>query len=108
MTERERNIQSCRITWRGMAIDITYEANWLNIWLNIDEPPFQTAHLTINAEHDRPLPFTETGYLSHFLAQSEVENAGGAAAYVLAALDDAARSPEWKAREAAEQQLSLF
>jgi hypothetical protein len=38
----------------------------------------------------------------------KVEMAGGPADYVLAALDDAAQSPEWKARQAAEQQLSLF
>lgn len=54
------------------------------------------------------LPFTETGYRSHFVHPSEVEAVGGPDAYVLAWLNEASGSQQWREFEAAGQQLSLF
>jgi hypothetical protein len=53
-------------------------------------------------------PITETGYRSHFLSPDEIEAVGGVFAYVVDALDEAAKRKEWKARQAAQRQLSLF
>ncbi len=66
------------------------------------------AHLTVQAENKQRLPFTETGYRSPFLHPDSVEAAGGPDAYVLAWLDHAAGSTEWKRYIEASRQFSLF
>ncbi len=48
------------------------------------------------------------GSRSHFLSPDEIQAAGGAVAYVIEALDEAAKRKEWKARHVAQRQLSLF
>ena len=77
-------------------------------WLVMEELRYRVAHLTVRAADRSPLPFTDTGFQSHFLAPAEVEAAGGPAAYVLAWLDEAAQSTQWGARELVSCQLSLF
>ena len=104
MTSRFRNIQPCHITWRGISITVTYEANWLNMARH----GAPIAHLAVEAENRQRLPFTETGYRSHFLHPDSVEAAGGPATYVLAWLDEAAGSPEWQRHVEASRQLALF
>ncbi|TWB15544.1 hypothetical protein FBZ89_114138 [Nitrospirillum amazonense] len=103
MSEPPRPIQPCRIVWQGIPIDVTYEANWLSM-----DGDGVTAHLEVRAENRRRLPFTETGYRSHFLPRGIVEAAGGSAAYVLAWLEEAAQSEDWRQYRNAESQLSLF
>ena len=104
MSEPSSTMQTVNITWRGTAILITYEANWLNLHGMVGT----CAHLAINAEGRRRLPFTETGYRSCFLTPTEVDAVGGPVAYVLAWLDAAAESPQWKVSQMAGQQLTLF
>jgi hypothetical protein len=96
--------ETVRIAWQGIAIAVTYEPNWLNLSGVVGT----CAHLTVRAESRCPLPFTETGYQSCFLAPDEIDAAGGPSAYVLAWLDAAAASSHWQASEAAGQQLTLF
>ena len=55
-----------------------------------------------------PLPITETGYRSHFTGSAAIEERGGPVAYVIAWLDDAAKSSAWKKIEAKGAQLLLF
>lgn len=96
------------ILWSGIQIEILYRPD--------ASPAFRAscghalAHLQIRSlEPERePLPITETGYLSHFIARQLVEEAGGPAALVLAWLDDFAQSPIWKAKQISRQQLDLF
>jgi hypothetical protein len=90
-----------RLTWRGIAIEVRFHAEWLTGFI---------AHLDITAVSPEraPLPFTETGYRSHFLDIGEVEAAGGAAAFVAAWLDEEAKCESWRDHETATQQLSLF
>lgn len=54
------------------------------------------------------LPITETGYRSLFIDESHLIEAGGVVAYVTAWLEEASRSPEWRAQAAAARQGSLF
>ncbi len=73
-------------------------------------PHMMMAHLeikTINPDR-APLPFTETGYRSHFIHPVEIEHEGGPEAYARAWLDYAAQSPEWIAKQEAAKQMSLF
>jgi hypothetical protein len=73
-------------------------------------PEAGTAHLEVQrvAPEWAMLPITETGYRSHFLPRGTAENAGGPVAYVKAWLEEAAKAPDWKRREAASRQPSLF
>lgn len=84
--------QHC-ITWRGVAITITFTPNWLGV----------ADHLEIISDRRAPLPVTETGYRSIFLHQGAVARNGGPVAYATARLDDEARRVGWSGA-----QLSLF
>ncbi len=94
------------LVWRGITIEVAYEPDWLNS----SEGHFPASHLAITsiAPTKAPLPFTETGYRSHFLEPGTVEEAGGPAAYVRAWLDHAANDPVWRRGEQARRQLDLF
>ncbi len=99
-------IETSRATWEGIEIEVRFERNWLG------SPPsdYHPSHLEVEAiaPARAELPITETGYRSHFLSPDEVDEAGGPVAYVIDALNEAAKGKEWKARQAAQRQLSLF
>ena len=90
--------QTFTLAWQGVMITIEHREAWIA----------GADHLAIESEGRARLPFTETGYRSHFLSGEELAATGGPVAYVTAWLDDAARSAEWKAHVAASRQLSLF
>lgn len=103
-----RNVTVTTILWRGVTIQISYEPDWLGMsthdnWRNV-------AHLQIEAiaPERAPLPMTETGYRSHFTDPAIIAEAGGPEAFAQAWLEADAARPEWKKREAAARQLSLF
>jgi hypothetical protein len=102
---RPREIQSFEIAWQGIAIAVTYERNAKGL---ADSEVATSAHLAITAEMRRPLPFTESGYLSRFVDPADIDAEGGPAAYVLTWLEHAARSPQWRNRRVAGEQLALF
>ena len=77
---------------------------WVSETLPTATPTFSCAVSRLSA----PLPVTETGYRSHFLAQGVVEGAGGSAAYAIAWLDAAAKGPAWRRQQEAVRQLCLF
>ena len=66
------------------------------------------AHLTIRTENKAVLPVTETGYRSIYESNEVITDAGGAKAYLIAALDEAAKSKKWKNYLKDNSQLSLF
>ena len=104
----ERTIITEEISREGISLRISYERDWLN--MGEDRPEYSHAHIEVRsiAPDRAQLPITETGYRSHFLHPWEVEEAGGATAFVLGWLDDAARSPEWRATKAKLAQPDLF
>ena len=107
MTSSTRNIATYQIVWRGIAIEIEYEAHWLGA----DKiGGLQVAHLQVwSVEPERAaLPITETGYRSHFVDRGAVANAGGPVEYVRLWLEADARSKTWQSRELAQRQLTLF
>jgi hypothetical protein len=91
--------------WRGLPVEVRYCPDWTTIYRDIYG--YALGHLEIQCPR-RPLPITETGYLSRFERAENIDAEGGPLAYVRAWLDQAAGKPEWKAREVAAQQLSLF
>lgn len=88
-------------TWHGIDIEVRYQPDWLTSFI---------AHLDVTSlkPERAALPFTETGYRSHFLDPGIVEAAGGPIAFVTAWLDEAAKDDEWRERESQTRQLSLF
>ena len=81
--------------WNGIRLEVTFEPEWL--------PPHilgeDLAHLQVRSidPEDAPLPITQTGYRSHFIAASALAAAGGPS-----------DSPASREREKERRQLALF
>lgn len=89
---------ACTVVWQGITIEVTFSPSDI----------LAHAHLQLRTANGEILPVTTTGYRSHFLPQGIVEAAGGPEAFVMAWLDEEAKSAMWKKQEAASRQLSLF
>ncbi len=105
----ERNIVAETFDWRGITVQVEYEADWLGAAAR-GSKLIASGHLQLRSitPERAPLPVTETGYRSHFLPMGEVEATGGPVAYATKWLDHMAQSREWKTYEQASRQLSLF
>ena len=99
-----KEYQHYQLNWQGIAITVTYCPDYSKAVRQIQG--YALAHLTIKSP--TRLPVTETGYLSLFLPQSEVQEAGGAVTLVTQALDEAAQSKEWQGYLRESRQLRLF
>lgn len=91
------------LVWRRIKIRIHYKSNYFD-----STNGFSIAHFDITAENRVPLPFTESGYRSHFLDASELEAYGTPVDFVKAWLEETAKSEKWKKQERKRNQLSLF
>lgn len=91
-------------SWQGIPLSVSYWPDWSEAFSTVMGRPL--AHLTI--EGTRPLPITETGFLSHFTGPDLVESEGGPVGFVQAWLDLAAELPEWRTAQDSAAQLSLF
>lgn len=98
MTSNFRTVQFGTLDWRGILIQVTLEKQRFVDHLQIE---------TLDPVR-APLPITETGYRSHFIAKDTIEDAGGPTAYVEAWLDEAARSRGWIEQEAEIRQYALL
>ena len=100
-----RSIETHTIVWRGITIEVRYEASWLG-----SKGKFSTSHLEVDvrAPECAEIPITETGYRSHFANPGTIEDAGGPVAFVTAWLNEAAQSKGWKDKEDASRQYALF
>lgn len=98
-------LETFTLHWEGLTIEVRYQPNWLG-----NSSDYRVAHFDITtlAPERHPLPFTETGYKSHFLHPEIVEQAGGPESFVRVWLEDAAQSVWWKQTMADRRQLSLF
>lgn len=101
-----RHIETFRMDWNGISIDIRWEPNWLNL----TSSGWDTGHLEIEsiAPERAPLPITETGYRSHFTAPDTVAAYGGPVGYVEVWLETESQAPDWRNHETAQRQFSLF
>ena len=98
--------QRFQIHWQDLDIEVLYCPNWFAAFEEVYGHPL--ARLEIRQPERKPLPFTETGYRSHFTTPEDIEAAGGPVEYVRAWLDTVAQSPEWKARQEAARQYALL
>ena len=86
-----RNIEVSTITWRGIDIEVRHETAWLG---------GEMEHIEVETTPRTPLPFTETGYRSHFMRADELAHYDSPASFVLAWLN--ATAEDWN------PQMSLF
>ena len=63
--------------------------------------------ITVKSPAGAPIPITDTGYRSHFVATDELAAAGGAVAFVAAWLDREAGTKAWSQTEFQWRQLSF-
>ncbi len=98
MTSTFRTIMHGTLDWRGILIQVTLEKQRF-----VDHLQIETLD-PIRA----PLPITETGYLSHFISQGLIEEAGGPAAYVEEWLNRAATGKGWTEIETDIRQYALL
>lgn len=89
-----------RVTWRGIGLEVRHCANWCAM-VAMD-------HIEIVSAERVPLPITGTGYKSHFISPKRVAEIGTPVEYVMAWLDHAAESAEWRKTELETRQLSVF
>lgn len=100
-----RDYEITRANWRGIEIEIRWSPDYV-----VYDDQTRMAHLEVESISPKraPLPITETGYRSHFTPLSAVQTYLTPEDYVAAWLDEASRSPEWRAVEQSSRQLSLF
>jgi hypothetical protein len=94
------------LDWHGTAVSINYAADWSPAFKEVYGSPM--AHLEITSLDGQPLPFTETGYRSHFTNPDAIEAEGGPVAFVRAWLDHDAQLPAWQEAKAKRRQFCLF
>ena len=90
---------SC-VTWRGIGVEVRHCANW-SASVGID-------HIEVVSVDRVSLPITGTGYKSHFISPERIAEIGTPVDYVIAWLDHAAESAEWRKAEFESRQLCLF
>jgi hypothetical protein len=95
-----------RFDWNGTLLEVSYDPEWLPPQILGED----IAHLEVRSIYptDAPLPITETGYRSHFIAASAISASGGPVAYVEAWLTVESESRDWRRREQSARQFALF
>ena len=97
------------IVWTGIRIEILYTPDISPAYRESYGQPLGRLEVRSLAPEREPLPITETGYLSQYVARNRMEETGkDPAALVLEWLDHEAQSPLWKAKVLTSQQLDLF
>lgn len=93
-----------QFNWKGIDIVINYKPKTFDAY----ERNYGTPLSHIEIECKRPLPITETGNKSHYIANKVLLEYGGPLEFVKTWLEQEAQKPEWKAYEARTRQLTLF
>lgn len=99
-------IEKLKTHWNGISIDISCNTNYSDAFKEIYGQPL--AHLEIRSTERQRLPITKTGYRSHFMAASALEEQGGPEKFVLSWLDHGAASKGWIDYFEKSRQLTLF
>jgi len=97
-TATQNNLTIYTMEWRGIQLKILYTVKKFG---DVD-------HIEVLSEGRVPISITQTGYKSHFLSASHLNDYGDAVAYVQAWLDHEANCDAWRRYEAGLRQLSLF
>ena len=97
------------ITWEGIEIEITCnEPDYMKSHREIYG--YRILHIEVKSldPEKAPLPITETGYKSIFIAEPELAGKGGSLKYVTSYIDHEAKSEKWKNCQKNSRQFNLF
>ena len=100
------SIENIKLTWNTISIDVNYNNDWSKAHREI--MGFSMGHLEIQSKDKARLPITETGYRSHFIAATTIEEYGGPEKYVMDWLDEKSKTKAWRDYWRSSNQLSLF
>jgi hypothetical protein len=78
-------VQTIRFTWCGLPVSVDYCPDYCEAYKDAQRQALY--HIEIRSDEGRPLPMSETGYRSAFVASSVIEEWGGVEAYVRGWLD---------------------
>jgi len=94
------------MVWRGISMTVRYNSCYFKSPYKTSD--FSIAHLEVITDNKAPLPFTESGYRSHFTDASEIEEYDTPIDFVKAWLAVTAKSKHWKKNHGQHNQLTLF
>lgn len=92
------------IIWNQIPITIDYNPDYSKSYK--EGYGYPLAHIEVRA--NQPLPITDTGYKSQFIAEPLVKEFGDVREFVLAMLQQEAQSDRWKKWIVQNVQLDLF
>ncbi|HQW94267.1 MAG TPA: hypothetical protein PLU58_00610 [Saprospiraceae bacterium] len=93
-----------RFMWNNREVFIKYKPKTFDAYERIYGTPL--SHIAIECE--QPLPISDTGFKSYYIANSALLEYGGPLEFVKDWLNEEAEKPAWKAFDAKHRQLSLF
>ncbi|MGC3983121.1 MAG: hypothetical protein QM808_17850 [Steroidobacteraceae bacterium] len=99
-------IERYTFNWRNLEIQVLHEPDWSPVFREIYG--YAIAHLQVSCLNGKKLPFSETGYKSHFERADNIEATGGPAAFVKEWLDYASQENKIQKQCFDERQLNLF
>lgn len=75
-----------------------YDVQWTDYTINvsIERDSFVEGQCHVEVRCKEPLPITTTGYRSLFMAEEQLANYENVPSFILAWLDHAAKSKDWK------------
>ncbi len=94
------------MVWRGINILVRYNPNYFES--SKERMGYRLVHLEVITPNKTPLPFTESGYRSHFTNADEIEEYTTPIDFVKAWLEATAKSKQWKKHREQRNQLTLF
>ncbi len=94
------------MVWRGINITVRYNSDYFKSTHKTSN--FRLAHLEVVTENKAPLPFTASGYRSHFTDASEIGQYDTPVDFVKVWLEATAKSKQWKKQCNRNNQLTLF
>ena len=93
------------ITWQGIDIEITCsKPDYLSSYREIYG--YEMLHIEVRSA--LPLPITETGYKSIFIAESELADKGGSLKYVTSYIEEMTKSKKGQNCLEDSRQFNLF
>lgn len=94
-------------SWRGIKIELKVSVPYRTFR---EVYGYDMYHIAVSSVEPKeaPLPISDTGYRSIWLAQPQLEEFGGALNYVTEYLEHEGKSGKWKQQEEAARQYQLF
>ena len=96
------------MNWGDYEIQVKYAESYSPAYKSVYGHAMSHIEIETLNPKKAPLPLTGTGYRSIFTPEMNIEEMGGVEEFILAMLDDAAKSREWKEMENKSRHLSFF